>query len=80
MSAIGPKQTWARAPHMSAFGGPGWVCAKVRTRERAPWARKIGANAPVSPIGPSYFNPWRACARRLTADDRRAVECNNHKW
>jgi hypothetical protein len=21
MSAIGPKQTWASAPHMSAFGG-----------------------------------------------------------
>ena len=21
MSAIGPKQTWAIAPHMSAFGG-----------------------------------------------------------
>jgi hypothetical protein len=36
MSAIGPKQTWAVAPHMSAFGGKADVVVLLRFRPNNP--------------------------------------------
>jgi hypothetical protein len=41
MSAIGPKMTWARAPHMSAFGArETWPFAEFRFRGRY-WDQKV---------------------------------------
>jgi len=73
MSAIGPKQTWARAPHMSAFGGKAdmtycganvcfWPKADIHT-----WLGvRQGQDARTCPLGPQN-------RRKCTGEPDRAV-------
>jgi hypothetical protein len=62
MSAIGPKQTWAGAPHMSAFGGKAdmTVCGNPLSRSllgakrTCPFALHMSANDPKRTSGLAF--------------------------
>jgi hypothetical protein len=63
MSVFGPKQTWALAPHMSAFGGKAdmTVCGNPLSRSLLGVKRTSPFALPMSAYDPKRTSHFHSC-------------------